>query len=117
MLQAVAAALAGAGARAGGGAHGRRPPACANPTRPTTLLAAPIRFFFFFFNDTATTEIYPLSLPAALPIYPMQLMLNIYEFPGEPTGPYPKDFVDVQDRKSTRLNSSHVSESRMPSSA
>jgi hypothetical protein len=27
------------------------------------------------------------------PDYPMQLMLNIYEFPGEPTGPYPKDFV------------------------
>src|SRR5256885_16840039 len=26
-------------------------------------------FFFFFFNDTATTEIYPLSLPDALPIY------------------------------------------------
>src|SRR2546430_16242409 len=24
--------------------------------------------FFFFFNDTATPEIYPLSLPAALPI-------------------------------------------------
>src|SRR6202042_2476198 len=27
------------------------------------------RIFFFFFNDTATTEIYPLSLPDALPIY------------------------------------------------
>src|SRR2546426_6149315 len=26
--------------------------------------------FFFFFNDTATTEIYPLSLHDALPIYP-----------------------------------------------
>src|SRR3989441_11578714 len=25
-------------------------------------------FFFFFFNDTATTEIYPLPLPDALPI-------------------------------------------------
>src|SRR5256885_11442702 len=25
-------------------------------------------FFFFFFNDPATTEIYPLSLPDALPI-------------------------------------------------
>src|SRR2546430_7971819 len=24
---------------------------------------------FFFFNDTATTEIYPPSLPAALPIF------------------------------------------------
>src|SRR5216683_7406491 len=28
------------------------------------------RFFFFFFNDTATTEIYTLSLHDALPIHP-----------------------------------------------
>src|SRR2546421_8914013 len=28
-------------------------------------------FFFFFFNDTATTEIYTLSLHDALPISPM----------------------------------------------
>src|SRR5574339_1319496 len=28
----------------------------------------PTVFFFFFFNDTATTEIYTLSLPDALPI-------------------------------------------------
>src|SRR4051795_11451124 len=27
-----------------------------------------VRFIFFFFNDPGTTEIYPLSLPAALPI-------------------------------------------------
>src|SRR5256885_10665596 len=27
-------------------------------------------FLFFFFNDTATTEIYPLSLHDALPIWP-----------------------------------------------
>src|SRR2546425_10965948 len=29
-----------------------------------------IAFLFFFFNDTATTEIYTLSLHDALPIYP-----------------------------------------------
>src|SRR2546423_11760931 len=29
---------------------------------------SPSFFFFFFFNDTATTEIYPLSLHDALPI-------------------------------------------------
>src|SRR5256885_14839584 len=29
----------------------------------------PLFFFFFFFNDTATTEIYTLSLHDALPIY------------------------------------------------
>src|SRR5580698_11569356 len=28
-------------------------------------------FFFFFFNDTATTEIYTLSLHDALPIWPI----------------------------------------------
>src|SRR5215208_5533168 len=31
-------------------------------------LASPFYFFFFFFNDTATTEIYTLSLHDALPI-------------------------------------------------
>src|SRR2546422_5327768 len=31
-------------------------------------MAACLSFFFFFFNDTATTEIYTLSLHDALPI-------------------------------------------------
>src|SRR5258708_31937536 len=31
--------------------------------------AVHLNFFFFFFNDTATTEIYTLSLHDALPIY------------------------------------------------
>src|SRR5438094_6912456 len=35
-------------------------------TPPLTLASL---FFFFFFNDTATTEIYTLSLHDALPIY------------------------------------------------
>src|SRR5256885_12789300 len=33
------------------------------------LTAPPYLFSFFFFNDTATTEIYTLSLHDALPIY------------------------------------------------
>src|SRR2546427_10392605 len=33
-------------------------------------------FFFFFFNDTATTEIYTLSLHDALPIYPSRSLAN-----------------------------------------
>src|SRR5438105_14677479 len=33
-------------------------------------------FFFFFFNDTATTEIYTLSLHDALPIYTILHELN-----------------------------------------
>src|SRR2546425_13340395 len=34
-----------------------------------TFISVPLLFFFFFFNDTATTEIYTLSLHDALPIY------------------------------------------------
>src|SRR5256886_11175261 len=36
-------------------------------------------FFFFFFNDTAPTEIYPLSLPDALPIYRIELAIEVPE--------------------------------------
>src|SRR2546425_11517850 len=32
------------------------------------MIMSPLSFFFFFFNDTATTEIYTLSLHDALPI-------------------------------------------------
>src|SRR5258706_14193389 len=35
-------------------------------------------FFFFFFNDTATTEIYTLSLHDALPISPHQRQQHTY---------------------------------------
>src|SRR3954462_10175015 len=35
---------------------------------PPVTLSCFATFFFFFFNDTATPEIYPLSLPDALPI-------------------------------------------------
>src|SRR2546423_14663274 len=38
----------------------------AHPTLPLTTSGT--HFFFFFFNDTATTEIYTLSLHDALPI-------------------------------------------------
>src|SRR5256885_16050965 len=34
------------------------------------MAARKLFLFFFFFNDTATTEIYPLPLPDALPISP-----------------------------------------------
>src|SRR2546426_2240905 len=33
------------------------------------MFSFPFFFFFFFFNDTATTEIYTLSLHDALPIW------------------------------------------------
>src|SRR4030043_2119724 len=41
-------------------------------------------FFFFFFNDTATTEIYTLSLHDALPIFKEVVVTNCpdYFFPS-----------------------------------
>src|SRR2546428_5066723 len=80
------------------------------------------RSFFFFFNDTATTEIYTLSLHDALPI--------LFVFAGEKLNAaglgevlpeevrcagldgfailhHRLDAQRLQDRKSTRLNSSH----------
>src|SRR2546425_12549176 len=36
----------------------------------TLILSHPLLIFIFFFNDTATTEIYTLSLHDALPISP-----------------------------------------------
>src|ERR1035438_10873803 len=39
------------------------------PASELSVVNDPFFGVFFFFNDTATTEIYPLSLPDALPIY------------------------------------------------
>src|SRR6266705_3999291 len=56
----------------------------------------------FFFNDTATTEIYTLSLPDALPIY------GVGAHPRPEPELRPRVVVEgAVDRKSTRLNSSH----------
>src|SRR5258708_20198440 len=71
-------------------------------------------FFFFFFNDTATTEIYTLSLHDALPISRLlvnvskdrRLRVDVVHHDIQPAVP-----VEIAhgkpDRKSTRLNSSH----------
>src|SRR2546429_1274112 len=72
--------------------------------------------FFFFFNDTATTEIYTLSLHDALPIcsasssagLPRRLSgcgRRITSLPSRSHWPQPESLLG--DRKSTRLNSSH----------
>src|SRR3989442_5862733 len=59
-------------------------------------------FFFFFFNDTATTEIYTLSLHDALPIL-------AWAWPSaEGSTGWRFSLSCWLDRKSTRLNSSHV---------
>src|SRR5438874_10580684 len=67
-------------------------------------------FIFFFFNDTATTEIYTLSLHDALPIFcgPRALAYECRCVRSPPDGRLDcGDRLGV-DRKSTRLNSSHV---------
>src|SRR3712207_8304710 len=88
---------------------------------------------FFFFNDTATTEIYTLSLHDALPIYvnaprlaygphksfidpEVGERLHVLQddrvrFYGQPIAVVVADTLDHAeraDRKSTRLNSSHA---------
>src|SRR5258705_9345561 len=76
-----------------------------------------LSFFFFFFNDTATTEIYTLSLHDALPI-----SSAISKAPGSRGNWYERGEqrgagaavgrrargASFADRKSTRLNSSHL---------
>src|SRR3712207_7030451 len=83
---------------------------------------------YFFFNDTATTEIYTLSLHDALPIFAVHgITPSMLE--GQPTiervlprfAQFAEDtvlvghnvafdmrFLQLKDRKSTRLNSSHA---------
>src|SRR5947208_9163912 len=82
-------------------------------------LSATHHVFFFFFNDTATTEIYTLSLHDALPIYSRSsdawsgrsrsarrccAGLVAVKIPTPHGGACA---TAAQDRKSTRLNSSH----------
>src|SRR3712207_7557838 len=75
--------------------------------------------FFFFFNDTATTEIYTLSLHDALPIYTGDWKIDPTPYLGNTTseatfralgdeGVLALVCDSTKDRKSTRLNSSHA---------
>src|SRR2546421_8126548 len=70
---------------------------------------------FFFFNDTATTEIYTLSLHDALPISSkltedgerlLDYARRIVKLNVETIAAF-SDELTGRDRKSTRLNSSH----------
>src|SRR5258708_29754272 len=67
------------------------------------VIPPPSHFFLFFFNDTATTEIYTLSLHDALPIFRRALAPTL----RFPTCPPNLPGRNTKDRKSTRLNSSH----------
>src|SRR2546427_7873087 len=73
---------------------------------------------FFFFNDTATTEIYTLSLHDALPIsstattsrrWRSRSTTTTSASASMPAGSSPQSTRSRsrEDRKSTRLNSSH----------
>src|SRR3712207_7573888 len=87
--------------------------------------------YFFFFNDTATTEIYTLSLHDALPISLARIQRGVArghegeerchrarrvqvvverlrELPVQPLGGLGEGGRIGRDRKSTRLNSSHA---------
>src|SRR2546426_2670834 len=83
------------------------------------LLSPLFFFFFFFFNDTATTEIYTLSLHDALPICrepacPCKCPPTLWTPPNAAKClwhalPRAQNLEQAQrDRKSTRLNSSHL---------
>src|SRR5436305_13164029 len=75
-----------------------------HPTNRPYVPASP----FFFFHDTAPTEIYTLSLHDALPISSIRTNMRILigsEIVEGGTIIMPSA---SRDRKSTRLNSSHV---------
>src|SRR3712207_8650315 len=80
-------------------------------------MLADLSTLVFFFNDTATTEIYTLSLHDALPIWTGYAPRLADRLPGldgcafDPTR-LPHGYRGARrrrrDRKSTRLNSSHA---------
>src|SRR5690242_15819167 len=76
-----------------------KPTASAGPTSPPDAS-------IFFFNETATTGIYTLSLHDALPIFAVGVF---GEAVRQRLGEHRVDRGERPDRKSTRLNSSHMS--------
>src|SRR5256885_15408868 len=75
-------------------------------------------YFFFFFNDTATTEIYTLSLHDALPISPCHPLPRFVEYfrrlrwPGRsqtffefPVSECPKRFSERSEEHTSELQS------------
>src|SRR6184192_994482 len=87
---------------------------------PIVQVITRVYILFFFFNDPATTEFYTsidtLSLHDALPISFDENGLKKLSCLQYRHGPNHGHHLH-RDRKSTRLNSSHQSTSRMPSSA
>src|SRR3712207_7411741 len=71
--------------------------------------------FFFFFNDTATTEIYTLSLHDALPIWIGELVEAVPESDGGESALQPRVGRELLDRsdgdtQTERRSEEHTSE-------
>src|SRR5215204_7133599 len=75
---------------------------CVSKLFGVIVLILSVLGYFFFFNDTATTDIYTLSLHDALPIWGTEQAAR------PPTAPIRASPCPAPDRKSTRLNSSHT---------
>src|SRR5256885_16228158 len=77
----------------------------------STIIIPSASYVLFFFNDTATTEIYTLSLHDALPICSCASQ-RVAQRDGATVGIHLGGIetakVNPKDRKSTRLNSSHL---------
>src|SRR2546430_11565534 len=70
-------------------------------------------FFFFFFNDTATTEIYTLSLHDALPIFDFDLRKAITCPPGQVPACTLKPAMRLVDNRSEEHTSELQSQSNL----
>src|SRR3712207_7345678 len=67
-------------------------------------------FIFFFFNDTATTEIYTLSLHDALPIYRLLWLPGPAHLPGPHGGERPPQARPGRHRRRGARSEEHTSE-------
>src|SRR2546421_11444473 len=79
------------------------------------MLSPPPPFFFFFFNDTATTEIYTLSLHDALPISrpprakPLRVPRHSGPYASQPRTPR-RAAAQAHPRSRRRRSEEHTSE-------
>src|SRR2546426_9265181 len=86
----------------------RDPLSCLQSLQCRSMGRAAITSLFFFFNDTATTEIYTLSLHDALPIWRRSATDAHRHHHRRLRRRQPGQAGADADRKSTRLNSSHL---------
>src|SRR5256885_16667948 len=78
-----------------------------------TYLLSPF-YFFFFFNDTATTEIYTLSLHDALPIWPEARGFHHQDRRHLGQGHDPERRCQAHARQAENRSEEHTSELQSP---